>query len=146
MGHSHKVEMILTCTIVLWLVMGFAVQGFRPTLRPGFSRIGQTIVGLSDSDPIPESKASIPGAEISEETPEESLRREKMEKIADLKAQEVFVTRSTGRYECQACGYIYDEAKGIYIYIICYILYSWLVWNFMAKHALKNLPTSAMGY
>jgi rubredoxin len=47
-----------------------------------------------------------------EETPAERYRREKLEEINELKAKEVFVTRSTGRYECQACGYIYDEEKG----------------------------------
>lgn len=46
------------------------------------------------------------------ETEEQKLRREKLEEIEDLKAREVFVTRDTGRYECQSCGYVYDTAKG----------------------------------
>lgn len=46
------------------------------------------------------------------ETEEEKYKREKLIEIAEKKAQEVFVTQDTGRFECQACGYIYDEAKG----------------------------------
>jgi rubredoxin len=46
------------------------------------------------------------------ETPEEKYKREKLAEIAEKKALEVFVTRATGKFECQACGYIYDEAIG----------------------------------
>lgn len=58
-----------------------------------------------------------PGADESEgipenETEEEKYKREKLIEIAEKKAQEVFVTQNTGRFECQACGYIYDESKG----------------------------------
>jgi rubredoxin len=48
-----------------------------------------------------------------EETAQQKYRREKLAEIAEDKAKEVFVTRSTGRYECQACGYVYDETKGL---------------------------------
>eukprot|EP00607_Mallomonas_marina_P004626 CAMPEP_0182428944 /NCGR_PEP_ID=MMETSP1167-20130531/24828_1 /TAXON_ID=2988 /ORGANISM="Mallomonas Sp, Strain CCMP3275" /LENGTH=202 /DNA_ID=CAMNT_0024612183 /DNA_START=79 /DNA_END=687 /DNA_ORIENTATION=+ len=48
-----------------------------------------------------------------EETDEEKYKREKLAEIAEKKAQEVFVTRITGKYECQACGYIYNEANGL---------------------------------
>jgi len=46
------------------------------------------------------------------ETAEEKYKREKLAEIAEKKAAEVFMTRNTGRYECQACGYIYSEAEG----------------------------------
>eukprot|EP01038_Epipyxis_sp_PR26KG_P008353 gene8353-11299_t len=48
-----------------------------------------------------------------DETPEQKYKREKLAEIEALKAQEVFVTRNTGKYECQACGYVYDESKGL---------------------------------
>lgn len=51
--------------------------------------------------------------EFSNETPEEKYKREKLAEIAERKAAEVFVKRTTGKYECQACGYIYSEAQGI---------------------------------
>lgn len=47
------------------------------------------------------------------ETAEEKYIREKKAEIAERKAAEVFVTRNTGRYECQACGYMYDVKKGM---------------------------------
>ena len=46
------------------------------------------------------------------ETPEEKYKREKLAEIAEKKAKEVFVTRTTGKFECQACGYVYSEAAG----------------------------------
>lgn len=49
---------------------------------------------------------------VVEETPVEKARREQLERIQELKDKEVFVKRNTGKYECQACGYIYDESKG----------------------------------
>lgn len=59
---------------------------------------------LSPADPEPE----VPD----NETAEEKYKREKLAEIAEKKALEVFVTQQTGKYECQACGFIYDEAKG----------------------------------
>ena len=47
------------------------------------------------------------------ETPQEKYKREKLAQISELKAKEVFVTRNTGKFECQACGYVYDEAVGL---------------------------------
>ena len=46
------------------------------------------------------------------ETPEEKYKREKLAEIAEKKKAEVFMQRETGRWECQACGYIYSEDKG----------------------------------
>eukprot|EP00595_Chromulina_sp_UTEXLB2642_P002461 CAMPEP_0196763614 /NCGR_PEP_ID=MMETSP1095-20130614/4427_1 /TAXON_ID=96789 ORGANISM="Chromulina nebulosa, Strain UTEXLB2642" /NCGR_SAMPLE_ID=MMETSP1095 /ASSEMBLY_ACC=CAM_ASM_000446 /LENGTH=163 /DNA_ID=CAMNT_0042117195 /DNA_START=112 /DNA_END=603 /DNA_ORIENTATION=+ len=51
--------------------------------------------------------------EIIIETPEEKYKREKLQEIADRKAAEVFVTRDTGKYECQSCGYVYDSSIGL---------------------------------
>ena len=46
------------------------------------------------------------------ETEEQKYKREKLAEIAERKAKEVFFSQQTGKYECQACGYVYDEAKG----------------------------------
>jgi len=46
------------------------------------------------------------------ETAEELYRREKLQEISDRKAAEVFVTRDTGKYECQSCGYVYSVENG----------------------------------
>jgi rubredoxin len=46
------------------------------------------------------------------ETEEETYKRTKLAEIAEKQALEVFVSRNTGKYECQSCGYIYSEAIG----------------------------------
>ena len=50
---------------------------------------------------------------MGEETEEEKYKREKLAEIAEAKAKEVFVTQETGRFECQACGYVYDVQQGM---------------------------------
>jgi len=40
------------------------------------------------------------------------LAMEKMRKVQELKAQEVFIKRSTGKHKCSNCDWEYDEAKG----------------------------------
>lgn len=44
---------------------------------------------------------------------EQNLPNNPLSDRAALKAQEVFVSRNTGKFECQACGYIYDEEVGV---------------------------------
>ena len=47
-------------------------------------------------------------------SPEEADQRSNRIRSAsdNLKNKEEFVTRATGRFECQSCGYVYDEQKG----------------------------------
>ena len=70
-------------------------------------------IRLLDSNVEP-SGIKVEGTQVPEiiETAEEKYKREKLAEIAEKKAAEVFMTRNTGRYECQACGYIYSEAEG----------------------------------
>jgi rubredoxin len=44
---------------------------------------------------------------------EEQYKKDKLAEIAEKKAQEVFLKRTTGKYECQACGYVYNVATGL---------------------------------
>ena len=46
------------------------------------------------------------------ETEEERYKRTKLAEIAEKQALEVFVSRNTGKWECQSCGYVYSEDKG----------------------------------
>ena len=46
------------------------------------------------------------------ETEEERYKRTKLAEIAEKQALEVFVSRQTGKWECQSCGYVYAEDKG----------------------------------
>ena len=52
------------------------------------------------------------GEELDGESEEDKYKREKLAEIAELQAKEVFVERNTGRWECQACGFVYDEKDG----------------------------------
>lgn len=52
------------------------------------------------------------GEELDEESEEDKYKREKLAEIRELQAKEVFVERNTGRWECQACGFVYDEKDG----------------------------------
>jgi len=56
--------------------------------------------------------ASSGSSVVLEESPEEKYKREKLAEIAELQAKEVFVKRVTGKYECQACGFVYSTAQG----------------------------------
>jgi rubredoxin len=46
------------------------------------------------------------------ESEEERYKRTKLAEIAEKQALEVFVSRNTGKWECQSCGYVYSEDKG----------------------------------
>jgi rubredoxin len=46
-------------------------------------------------------------------SPEEQYKKDKLAEIAEKKAQEVFMKRTTGKFECQACGYVYNTAAGL---------------------------------
>ena len=49
---------------------------------------------------------------LEDESEEEKYKREKLAEIRELQSKEVFVERNTGRWECQACGFVYDEKDG----------------------------------
>ena len=74
---------------------------------------GITITEYEDGD-LPDSMAPATDVPVipENETAEEKYKREKLAEIAERKAQEVFVKRETGRWECQACGYVYSVEKG----------------------------------
>merc|ERR1712146_581752 len=108
--------------------MGSASSFSQPSRAAGVGSSSGSPLYMSDPDNAPKMQDPItidpvieplvPGSDADDnavpenETEEEKYRREKLIEIAEKKAQEVFVTQSTGRFECQACGYIYDEAKG----------------------------------
>lgn len=91
--------------------------GGRPSMKPlCFGRPGMKPLCMSEGAGAPETggAGNAPVEEVSDdETAEEKYKREKLAEIAERKAAEVFVSRSTGKYECQACGYIYDTAVGM---------------------------------
>eukprot|EP00596_Hydrurales_sp_CCMP1899_P009418 CAMPEP_0119052134 /NCGR_PEP_ID=MMETSP1177-20130426/73533_1 /TAXON_ID=2985 /ORGANISM="Ochromonas sp, Strain CCMP1899" /LENGTH=161 /DNA_ID=CAMNT_0007031603 /DNA_START=667 /DNA_END=1152 /DNA_ORIENTATION=- len=62
------------------------------------------------SEPKVKEEVAVPNYD--NETEEETYKRTKLAEIAEKQALEVFVSRNTGKYECQSCGYIYSEAIG----------------------------------
>uniref|UniRef100_A0A7S3LCR5 Rubredoxin-like domain-containing protein n=1 Tax=Amphora coffeiformis TaxID=265554 RepID=A0A7S3LCR5_9STRA len=57
--------------------------------------------------------SSDPMAEAMEEMDEETRRQmEKARRADELRAQEVFMKKSTGKHQCTNCDWEYDEAKG----------------------------------
>ncbi len=80
-------------------------------VKPAISWLRSTQLKMEST---PQATAEVaPSPEIPpNESPEEKYKREKLTEIAERKAAEVFVTRSTGKYECQACGYVYSEVEG----------------------------------
>lgn len=67
-----------------------------------------TVEEVEEEEVAPVVEVAIPD----DESEEDKYKRTKLAEIAEKKALEVFVTQETGKYECQACGFIYDEAKG----------------------------------
>lgn len=88
----------------------------RTTLATGVMTSARVSTPLRMSDPAEEipAAATIPEEE-EEETPMDAAQREMMEKMQrsdELRAQETFMKRSTGRHLCGVCDYEFDEAKG----------------------------------
>jgi len=110
--------MIALVTLVVLLLCNEVVQSFHFPASRFSCRIAKVRLEMSDADePVVSSVPSELPVESTEadgieETPEEKYKREKLAEIAERKAAEVFVTRDTGKYECQACGFVYKEAEG----------------------------------
>jgi rubredoxin len=103
----------LMLTVLIMALASLQVQSFQASLFTRKSLI-RSPLRLSDADAPDAVQPLVPLVpEIEEETPEEVYKREKLAEIAERKSKEVFVTRDTGRYECQACGFIYNEAEGL---------------------------------
>lgn len=110
MGH-----LIIFACMLLMLVISPASGFLGPVRQCAFHRVtlsqraGQLSQPLRMSTEEPPSTADAP---VEDESSEDKYKREKLAEIADRKAAEVFISRSTGKYECQACGYVYDTAIG----------------------------------
>ena len=101
---------ILTIALAISTTNAFAPSQIRAQLprRTSFSpRMSET-----------EEATTSPSADAAEETPEEELdpaqklALEKQRRADELRAQEVFMKRSTGIHKCSNCDWEYDPAKG----------------------------------
>jgi len=113
--------MINPSIVVLGVLLALAVttNAFRVNMARGMklNRPSLTALKMSDPNNVPavanedlnaQAKEVIPA----DESEEDKYKREKLAEIADLQAKEVFVERDTGRWECQACGFVYAEKEG----------------------------------
>jgi len=70
-------------------------------------------IRMSEPTETPESTASSDSEDY--ESPMDAKMREQAEKAKradELRAQETFMVRSTGKFNCQNCEYSFEEAKG----------------------------------
>lgn len=92
--------MQLNFLIVLVLALVFSADAF--TVPRAFHT---SKVALRMSDPID----PMAEAEMDSET---LMMMEKARRADELRAQEVFMTKSTGKHQCTNCDWEYDETKG----------------------------------
>lgn len=118
-----KIFVLLTLLLTILLINPHSTSAYLSSVNvhSGFLSKSSSLLykralfsSKPETDQPPPSSPPVISTEVPEkqETEEQRLRREKLEEIEDLRSREVFVTRDTGRYECQSCGYVYDVAKG----------------------------------
>ena len=114
---SSRLHLIATLAICLAVSPAVAFAPVAPS-RVSFHQPQQTIFQLhmSESD---ESTSSAPVATVEDEEKEEEpmdaatkLQLEKQRRADELRAQEVFMKRSTGLHKCSNCDWEYDPEKG----------------------------------
>jgi rubredoxin len=98
---------VISCMIL-------ATSGFLALRSPIINKSTFGKLQIFSEPPIKNIDPLSPEKEVLiEESDEDKYKREKLAEIAEKKAQEVFVKRNTGKYECQACGYVYAESQGL---------------------------------
>jgi len=87
---------------------------FTPTFKNIHTPINHVVVRMSsEEEPVaPVVESTLPPAELSPMDAELARQEEKQRRADELRAQEVFIQRSTGKHRCTNCNYEYDEAKG----------------------------------
>lgn len=109
----HLIAAIAVCLALSSGVAAFAPSASTIVLSPQSQRAS---IRLHMSEP--EESSSAPVASIEEEGEEEfmdaatKLQMEKMKRADELRAQEVFMKRSTGLHKCSNCDWEYDPEKG----------------------------------
>jgi rubredoxin len=110
---------MLKCTSLFALVLSLALSAnaFAPPARlarPSFVGNQFPTALLMSQEPTP-TKAVEKDAmnEAMDEVDKDTLKAmEKAKRSDELRAQEVFMTKSTGKHKCTNCDWEYDETKG----------------------------------
>jgi rubredoxin len=94
------------------LIFGISVDAFAPLATPvSSSQLRTRSQSLFMAEEAVE-ESTTDGIEEEELDAGTLLQLEKQRKVDELKSQEVFIQRSTGKYGCSTCDWEYDEAKG----------------------------------
>jgi len=89
----------------------------RSAVLVGCRRSVVRFMSENESEPTTESAATesattMDPMELEQMDAESRIAYEKAKRADELRAQEVFMTRSTGTYSCTNCDWVYDETKG----------------------------------
>ena len=124
--HPYRNTMKLQIILYSFISTCMLIDAFSPMHRHQMMKVpisSSRFNPLSMSEPIsdvskPESSTteSVEEEEVEEEmTPMDAATREmeeKMRRADELRAQEVFIKRSTGKHNCGVCDFTYEESKG----------------------------------
>lgn len=121
-----KIINMMSRLFVFLILFGLAVAFTIPQrlARPSFASQRPVVLQMSDSE---KASASTPTPSVEEGTKSDDeydpmedeemdaelkLQLEKQRRADELRAQEVFMKKSTGMYKCNNCDWEYDPAKG----------------------------------
>lgn len=98
----------------LLLLASLSIVAFQPPSRAATNNrrafFTRTPSRLSMADTTETEEAVDPMEEAMDEATREMLAKQK--RSDELRAQEVFIKRSTGKHQCTNCDWEYDETKG----------------------------------
>lgn len=103
--------MIKTSICLAFICLVGCVDAFSVHRTAGFTKTKMTRFMSEPEAPV-ETEAAVDPMEEEVMDAETRLAMEKSRRADELRAQEVFMTKSTGRYVCTNCDWTYEEAKG----------------------------------
>ena len=113
----QQLQIVLACLLVA-SCHAFAFNTLKTSLHTRSTQHDNamhrvTVLRMTEN-PSGDTESTAVAEDASDEPMDEATRimREKMKKVEALKAQEVFIKRSTGKHKCLTCDWEYDEAKG----------------------------------
>lgn len=96
-------------------VESFTVPRVAVVVTPSFGPSSSSMLRAESSEeesPVPAPVVEMDPMEEQELDSETLLAMEKARRADELRAQEVFMTKSTGKFECTNCDWEFDEDKG----------------------------------
>merc|ERR1712232_1353981 len=118
---SHAISiLLLTLTAIAVSTNAFYPSSFGVSprrQRNAFTTIRESEEPTSDAgtEPVLTDSQVSTAIDLPESTAMDAAMKEQLEKqrkADELRAQEVFIQKSTGRHKCRNCDWEYDEAKG----------------------------------